>query len=605
MFIPLDIPSLHKAYREQSLSPADVVDYVIERSTDFDLHNIWISQLSRQQIQPYLAALDGKSIDALPLYGIPFAIKDNIDLANIDTTAGCEAFRYTPESSAYVVDCLIAAGAIPIGKTNLDQFATGLVGTRSPEPWGPCANSINPDYISGGSSSGSAVAVALGLVSFSLGTDTAGSGRVPAMLNNIVGHKPSKGLFSMSGVVPACRSLDCPSVFALTAGDAKQVFDVAANFDANDGYARPSPHSNSPRHWGAPSTLPVIGVPLKENLNFFGNRETEDLFWMAVERWKSIGATIIEVDIQPLLDAATLLYQGPWVAERYAAIERLIETQAEAIHPVVRGIIQTAVGKTAVETFQYEYKMQDYRRLSQTLFESFDFLISPTAPTTYTVDELLEDPLQLNSNMGYYTNYMNLLDLAGTAVPAGFMQNGLPFGITLVAPAMNDQMLLSYAHQWQCANNYNAGALNYTPKLLDPRNVSFENFIRVAVCGAHLDGMPLNWQLTERGATLIQTTTTSKAYELYALAGGPPHRPGLKRVTAGTQIEIEIWQVPQQNFGSFVAGIPAPLGIGKVETADGEWLSSFICEPYGLDDAEDISSFGGWRSYIESVGSLL
>ena len=600
-FIPLDIASLQAAYKSQSLKPRDVVDYVLQRSSEFEDHNIWITRLTLAQITPFLSALEGVNIDSLPLYGVPFAIKDNIDLANIDTTAACEAFRYTPDESAFLVQCLISAGAIPIGKTNMDQFATGLVGTRSPEPWGPCKNSINPEYISGGSSSGSAVAVALGLVSFSLGTDTAGSGRVPAMLNNIYGHKPSRGLFSMSGVVPACRSLDCPSVFSLTASDAKQVFDVASSFDVNDSYARRKPFSNGARQWGQPLKAPVIGVPMNANLNFFGDIDNQALFAQAIEKWASLGAEIVEVDMQPLLDAAKLLYEGPWVAERYAALESLIESQPEKMHEVVRGIVQGATGKTAVETFQYEYRMQDYRRISEQLFSGLDFLLSPTAPTMYTIDQVLDDPVTLNSNTGYYTNYMNLLDLAGTAVPAGFSDKGLPFGVTMVAPAMSDQKLLSYAHQWQLASNKKVGALDYKPTLTTANDLNFDDMIQVAVCGAHLQGMPLNWQLTERDAELVNVTKTSACYELYALEGDSPRRPGLKRVAQGTSIDIEIWQMPSENFGSFVAGIPAPLGIGKVECINGAWLTSFICEPYGFVNAQDISSFGGWRAYIASL----
>lgn len=600
--IPLDIPSLHKAYADKTLTPRDVVQHILARSSDYESHNIWIKQLTENDIEPYLKKLEGKTPEQLPLYGIPFAIKDNIDLQGIDTTAGCEAFRYTPSESAFIVNCLLNAGAIPIGKTNLDQFATGLVGTRSPEPWGPCKNSINPDYISGGSSSGSAVAVSLGLASFSLGTDTAGSGRVPAMLNNIYGHKPSRGLFSMTGVVPACRSLDCPSVFALSASDAKHVFDVASNYDAADGYAREKPYSNTAKQWGINDKPPVVAVPLSQNLNFFGDTECETLYWQAVEQWKELGATIVETDIQSLLDAARMLYDGPWVAERYAALESLMQKQPEAIHPVVQGIVKSAEGKTATETFQYEYKMQDFRRVAQELFATFDFLLTPTAPTNYLIDDVLVDPVQLNSNMGYYTNYMNLLDLSGTAIPAGFTSQGLAFGVTMVAPAMHDQALLSYAHQWQVMRDQSVGALGVKPALPEAPSVKRKECINVAVCGAHLSGMPLNWQLTDRGAVLIETTTTSESYEFYALKGDSPRRPGLKRVAEdGVVIDIEIWQMPAQNFGGFVDAIPAPLGVGKVESAKGDWITSFICEPYGFDGATNISSFGGWRAYIGSL----
>lgn len=599
--LALDIVSLHSAYRRNELTPESVVDIILEQCDQFESHNVWIARLTKTQIQPYLDYLVNKSIDELPLYGVPFAIKDNIDLYGVDTTAGCEAFRYQPSESAFLVTQLINAGAIPIGKTNLDQFATGLVGTRSPEPWGPCKNSIDPSTISGGSSSGSAVAVALGLVSFALGTDTAGSGRVPAMLNNIVGHKPSRGLFSMTGVVPACRSLDCPSVFALTAADAKRVFDVGSTFDSSDSYARENPYNNSARHWGLFDEAPTIGVPLARNLTFFGNQETESLFWQSIEQWRTMGATLVEIDIAPLLDAARLLYEGPWVAERYAAIESLLLEKPEEIHAVVREIVLNAEGKTAVETFQYEYQMQAYRRIAQRMFDQFDFLISPTAPTTYTIDELLENPIELNSNMGYYTNYMNLLDLAGTAVPAGMQTDGRPFGITLIAPAMHDQRLLSYAHQWQFANDHPCGARGHTPKWEIAKTVCDNRMVRVAVCGAHLEGMPLNWQLTERGGVLQEATKTSADYQLYALPGGPPFRPGLKRVDNGCQIEIEVWAMPTENFGSFVSNIPAPLGIGKVETEDGEWLPSFICESYGFEGAQNISSFKGWRAYMDSL----
>nr|MBX2849456.1 hypothetical protein [Acidiferrobacterales bacterium] len=375
----------------------------------------------------------------------------------------------------------------------------------------------------------------------------------------------------------------------------------ASAFDVTDSYARKKPFSNSHVNWGAPSSMPVIGVPVADNLNFFGDSESEALFSQAVEQWQSLGATIKEVNIQSLLDAAKLLYEGPWVAERYAAIESLIESQPEQLHPVVAGIVAGAAGKTAVETFQFEYRMQDYRRKAQLMFDELDFLLSPTAPTTYTIEQVLEDPVTLNSNMGYYTNYMNLLDLAGTSVPAGFTSQGLPFGVTLIAPAMADQKLLSFAHLWQQGLDQPVGALDYKPGLVNAHKAEFKNTIRVAVCGAHLHDMPLNWQLTERDSVLVESTTTSAAYELYALAGDSPRRPGLKRVENGHCIEIEIWEMPSENFGSFVAAIPEPLGIGKVEALSGDWLPSFICEPCGFDDAVNISDYGGWRGYIASL----
>ena len=597
--ISLDIKNLHQAYRAGDLTPDSIVDLILDRSEQYQDHNIWIRQLSKNEIQPYLTAISTKPIDDLPLYGIPFAIKDNIDLANIETTAACPAFAYTPTKHAFIVEQLINAGAIPIGKTNLDQFATGLVGTRSPEPWGPVGNSFNSDYISGGSSAGSAVAVALGLATFSLGTDTAGSGRVPAMLNNLYGHKPSRGLFSMSGVVPACRSLDCPSIFALSAGDAHEVFNIAAQYDSQDSYSRTKPYSNTHRYFGTPCQSIKIAVPNDDNLEFFGNTDGEAIFKHTVATWQAMGAEIKTIDIAPLLAAAKLLYEGPWVAERYAAIEQLMQNSPEEVHPVVHDIVMQAESKTAVETFQYEYQMQHYRALAKQLFTEFDFLITPTAPTTYTIDQLINDPIQLNSNMGYYTNYMNLLDLCGIAMPAGFMSNQLPFGVTMIAPAMHDQKLLSYAHLWQQQLDVPTGALGIKPTLSATQSIEFQDTIKIAVCGAHLQDMPLNWQLQERGATLLTVTTTSKRYKMVALAGGPPARPGLFRDSEnGTAIAIEIWSMPANELGSFLANIPAPLGLGKIETVDGDWVTGFICEPYGLDGARDISSFGSWREYV-------
>jgi len=603
--IALDIPSLHTAYRNSDLTPDAVIDHILLTSPQYDDRNIWIRQLSKAEIQPYLDSLNTKNIDDLPLFGIPFAIKDNIDLANIPTTAGCPDFSYTPTKHAHIVNELINAGAIPIGKTNLDQFATGLVGTRSPEPWGPCGNSFNPEYISGGSSAGSSVAVALGLATFSLGTDTAGSGRVPAMLNNLYGHKPSRGLFSMNGVVPACRSLDCPSIFALSASDAHQVFNVAASFDSEDSYSRKNPYSNTHRYWGMPSSMPKIAIPRKENLNFFGNGDAATLFNKTVLQWRELGAHVEVVDIESLLEAAKLLYAGPWVAERYAAIEDLMLNKPDTVHPVVHNIVVQAEQKTSVETFQFEYKMQHYRAIAKEMFAQFDFLLTPTAPTTYTIEEVLENPIELNSNMGYYTNYMNLLDLAGIAIPAGFMSNGQPFGTTLIAPAMQDQKLLSYAHLWQHTLDCTTGALDQKPKHPDVKTFADQSSIEIAVCGAHLSGMPLNWQLTERGASLIKKSLTSKNYKMFALAGVPPERPGLFRDDSkdSASIEIEIWSMPAAELGTFLANIPAPLGLGKLETEDGDWVTGFICESYGEQGATDITEFGSWRKYINSKAS--
>lgn len=594
----LTISHLKQAYRDKRLTPRKLVEQIIERSTDYAEHNIWIHPLSLAELEPYLAYLESQSVDDLPLYGVPFAIKDNIDLAGVPTTAACVEYSYTPDKSAFVVEQLIRAGAIPIGKTNMDQFATGLVGVRSPEPWGACKNAFDKDYISGGSSSGSSVAVALGLASFSLGTDTAGSGRVPAAFNNLVGLKPSKGLLSMSGVVPACRSLDCVSIFALTTDDANAVLEQAAIYDVDDQYARAIPFDNNARHYGLPEAPFSFAVPKAEQLEFFGNESARALFDQSVETMQSLGGIKQEIDFSLFLDAAKLLYEGPWVAERYVAIEEMITQQPEALLPVIRTIIGSAENKTAMDLFKAEYQMQAYREQSKKVLREFDFLLTPTAGTIYTLDQVNADPIKLNSNLGYYTNYMNLLDCACVAVPAGYLENGLPWGISLVSTAMKDRKLLAYANRWQQALNLKPGKLAFDLPRTPVGDVSYEESISVIVCGAHLQGLPLNWQLSERGAKLQQHGTTSASYRMYVI-DGEIQRPGLVRDdNNGAAIEIEIWQMPATEFGSFVAGIPAPLGIGKVETSDGRWLPGFICEPYALDGAREITQLGGWKAYM-------
>lgn len=594
----LTINSLHEAYKKGELTPGTLVDDILKRCEDYTEHNIWIRRLSREEIQPYLDRLAEKRIEELPLYGVPFAIKDNIDLAGIATTAACAEFAYVPEQSAFVVQQLIDAGAIPIGKTNMDQFATGLVGTRSPEPWGECRNAFDKQYISGGSSSGSSVAVALGLVSFSLGTDTAGSGRVPAAFNNLVGLKPSKGLLSMQGVVPACRSLDCVSIFALTTDDANSVFEQAAVYDADDQYARPNPFANNHRQYGMPREGFTFAVPRSEQLEFFGNESAQKLFIQSVKAMEALGGIKQEIDFDIFLNAAKLLYEGPWVAERYVATESLIREQPDAMLPVIKTIIGGAADKLATDAFKAEYQMQAYREQARRLLADFDFMMTPTTGTIYTIEEVNADPIRLNSNLGYYTNYMNLLDCASVAVPAGYLENGLPWGVTLVSTAMKDRKLLSFSNRWQQQLKLNPGKQDFELPATQANEIQFTGSIPVMVCGAHLDGLALNWQLRERGATLLEATTTASAYRMYVIEGGLP-RPGLIRDDAnGRAIQVEVWQVPESEFGDFVRQIPAPLGIGKVETVDGRWLPGFICEGYAIEASREITELGGWRAYL-------
>jgi allophanate hydrolase len=556
-------------------------------------------RLRPEQVMAYVTALEGRSLESLPLYGIPFVIKDNIDLAGVPTTAACPSFAYTPTRSATVVQKLIDAGAIPLGKTNLDQFATGLVGARS--PYGACRNSFDPDYISGGSSSGSAVAVALGFASFSLGTDTAGSGRVPAGFNNLIGLKPSNGRLSTRGVVPACRSLDCVSIFALTAEDAAAVLNVAEGYDAEDTYSRSMGHQ-------ALAGL-RFGVPRPHQLEFFGDAEYQRLFETAVGRLQALGGTAVDIDLAPFLEAARLLYEGPWIAERYAAVGAFIEAHAADIHPITRKIIEGGKSLTAVAAFQGEYRLRELKRRSEAVWPTVDMILTPTSATIYRQAELDADPIRLNANLGIYTNFMNLFDLAGVSVPVGFRGDGLPCGVTLVGPRASDQALLHIAGRLQRASVNRVGALqtalpaaNTSAAETSPATELRPGYLAIAVCGAHLQGLPLNHQLRDRGGYLLRATLSAPHYRLFALPGGPPHRPGMIRVGGGgAAIEVEVWGVPAEHLGSFVAGIPAPLGIGKIELADGVWVSGFICEGYAAEKATDITHFGGWRAYLKAL----
>jgi len=437
----MDITTLKQLYMDKKLTPRELIIQVKGRIRAHAYNPIWIHVLSEKELEPYLRRLEAADPSTLPLYGIPFSIKDNIDLEGIATTAACPDYSYIPEKSAYVVEQLIHAGAIPIGKTNLDQFATGLVGTRS--PYGACRNSINPDYISGGSSSGSALSVALDMVVFSLGTDTAGSGRVPAAFNNLVGLKPSKGVLSTLGVVPACRSLDCVSIFAKTTEDTQKVFDVAASFDELDPYSRPMPMMEKT----VPSSF-RFAIPREEQLKFFGDSEAEALYRKAVKTFEEMGGTAVEIDFSPMLEAANLLYYGPWVTERYVAVKEMIETKPESFIDVTRTIIESGKTKSAEDYFNAEYKIKGYKRQADLLLGDIDFALTPTTGTIYTVDEVNADPIQLNTNLGYYTNFMNLLDFSAYAVPAGFRKNGLPFGVTLFADAFEDRKLLQIGESY-------------------------------------------------------------------------------------------------------------------------------------------------------------
>lgn len=589
--IAFTLADWQQTYRDGQ-SPAELLHSL--RLTLSSADNAWIALASEAQLNSQLDALSALldaangELSKLPLYGVPFAIKDNIDAAGWLTTAACPEFAYSAAADATVVAKLRAAGAILIGKTNLDQFATGLVGTRSPH--GAVCNSFNPDYVSGGSSSGSASVVARGLVPFALGTDTAGSGRVPAGFNNIVGLKPSKGWLSNSGLVPACKTLDCISVFALTVSDALAVAQIAGGYDAADPYSSKNPGSAKV---GMPAR-PRLAIP--SNPEFFGDMQNQAVFEAALGTLRELGAELVDIDFTPFQQLAEQLYYGSWVAERTVALEGVDPAH---INPVVRGIVAGGHKYSACDAYKAEYIRAELSRTINDILAGFDALVVPTSPTLRTLAEMDAEPVLFNSQFGTYTNFTNLADLAALAVPAGLRGDGLPAGITLIAPAWHDQALAAFGQRWQQALKLPLGATGKALPEQAPSSTPAPGSVRVAVVGAHLTGMPLNFQLTSRDAVLVEQTTSAATYRLYALPGTVPPKPGLARVSEdGAAIIVELWDIPQARFGEFVAEIPPPLGIGNLQLADGRWVKGFICEPYALDGARDITSFGGWRAFI-------
>jgi allophanate hydrolase len=586
-FARLSVTQIAADLRAGARSAIEVAAEALARRDAYDAiqPQAWITRVDADAVLAAAGQIDARIAagETLPLAGVPYAVKDNIDVAGLPTTAACPAFAYTPDRSATVVQRLEAAGALCLGKTNLDQFATGLAGVRS--PYGAPACVYNLQLISGGSSSGSAVVTAAGVVAFALGTDTAGSGRVPAAINHLVGLKTTKGRWSTCGLTPACRSLDCITVFASTVADAALVDSVVAGFDADDPYAR---EEATP-----PLALRRIGIPPPSQRDVLGDRQSAALFDAAIARAASLGAALIEVDIAPLLAAGRLLYDGPWVAERTAAVEPLLRSNPDAIHPVVRSILERGREVTGVEAFRGQYRLKAYERAAAAVWAQVDVLLLPTAPTTYRLRELQAAPVALNSNLGLYTNFVNLLDMSAIALPAGFRQNGSGFGVTLIGPAFADIALQHMAQQYE-------GMTPMTPPPLDLKDRPAET-VRLAVVGAHLEGMPLHWQLTSRDATLVDRTQTAPVYRLYAMADTAPPKPALVHVgEGGASIALEVYELPMSLFGGFVAEVPAPLAIGTVTLEDGSLVKGFVAEPRAMAGAEDITHLGGWRAYMSS-----
>jgi allophanate hydrolase len=598
----LDVAALARAYREGAIRPADVVEEVFAHIARRGDDGVWIATAARERVLAEARALERRRAagEALPLYGVPFAVKDNIDVAGLPTTAACAAYAYRPEAHAPVVARLIAAGGLVVGKTNLDQFATGLVGVRS--PYGVPRNPFGERFIVGGSSSGSAVSVGLGQVSFALGTDTAGSGRVPAAFNNIVGLKPSRGVLSTGGVVPACRSLDCVSVFALTVDDAATVAEVARGYDPADPASRPDADSVGFRPAPRPPHF-RFGVPGGRALDFLGDERAAEVFRRAVVELEGLGGQRVDIDFAVFQEAGSLLYDGPFVAERLEAAGRMLADNPGAIVAPVRTILEGATRFDGRAAFEAQHRLAGLKRRAAALLAQVDFLFVPTTPTIYAIDEVQADPLRLNARLGAYANFVNLLDLAGVAVPIGFRTDGLPAGATLVGAWGRDAVLASFASALHRATSRTMGATGVAlPSAPEAAGPGAGDRVEVAVVGAHLSGEPLNHQLVELGGRFVRAGRTAASYRLYALPATTPPKPGMMRVQErGAAVELELWSLDMAAFGRFVARVPPPLCIGTIELEGGGRASGFLCEPHALMGATDISRFGGWRTFLRSL----
>lgn len=594
-------------------SPLTIEDWKLAQATGNQLSRIlnhlesldssdvaWISLASNYHVCQQWERIEHRRNQGheLPLYGVPFAVKDNIDVVGLQTTAACPSFAYNPEKDAFVVQTLQRAGAVVIGKTNLDAFATGLVGTRS--PFGAVPNTLNSKYISGGSSSGSASVVARGLVPFALGTDTAGSGRVPAGLNNIIGLKATRGAISASGVVPACRSLDCVSIMALTLKDTSLVFDVAAAYDPEDGYSRHLVKE--------PMLTQTPRIAICNNPPWFGDHIHCQAYLEALKKAEVLGWQLEPVNFSTLFQLAELLYDGPWVAERYAAIKDFVNKPGIEIDPTVLSIIKKAENFSAVDFFKNEYLKVDLIRSIEDQFKIFDAILVPTSPTIPTLEEVRKEPVLENSRLGQYTNFVNFLDWSALSIPAGFRCDGLPFGLTIISTRWQEQKLFQLGSRILSLSPRSLGAtqvkIEEPPFSLESQEATSGHSL--VVVGAHLSGLSLNYQLHEAGATFKSSTTTAPSYRFFDLPStNGIRKPGLKRVLgkneSGSSIEIEIWKISDKGLGSLMKLVPHPLAIGSVETLDGSWLKGFVCEPCGLEMATDITEFGGWRAYINSL----
>jgi allophanate hydrolase len=576
----LQLDNLRSAYLSGDITPRQLLLQLREKAEQLNPdYHLFIHLLSLEELEPYLAALDDREISELPLFGVPFAIKDNIDLAGIATTAACPAFAYVPQRSATIVEQLIALGAVPLGKTNLDQFATGLNGSRS--PYGACPNSVLPEYPSGGSSAGSSLSVALGVASFALGTDTAGSGRVPAAFNGLVGVKPTRGLLPTRGVFPACRSLDCVTTLTRTVGEAREALAAMAGFDPLDPWSRPAPATMPP---GIAASFETVGVP---NQPIDLDPAYLTAYEQSVQKARDLGLRVVPVDVTAFLDAARLLYAGPWVAERYSAFGRFLDPDGPHLDPSVRQIVLSGREMSAAETFDALHTLAGLRRLSEPVWDAVDALLLPVTPCHPTLADVAADPLGVNSRLGTFTNFVNLLDLCAIAVPGIDTGEGLPFGLQFIAPAFADNPLLDLAAKWM--------GEEVVPQHAKAATTS------IALVGAHLSGLPLNSLVSGRGGRLLRRARTDSGYRMMRVPGSGVPRPGL--ITGEGPAEgfaVEIWEVPLQTLGSLAAELTPPLHFGRLRLSDGTTVLSYLGDDAALTGAQDISEYGGWRAYLNS-----
>ncbi|HEY5051183.1 MAG TPA: allophanate hydrolase, partial [Acidothermaceae bacterium] len=598
----LQLAVLSAAYLSGALDPRELADVVHARASARLADNAWIHLRSAAELRDDATEILRRwpdRNDRPALFGVPIAIKDNVDVAGLPTTAGCADFSYVPATSASLVRRLIDSGALIIGKTNLDQFATGLTGTRS--PYGVCTSPFDNSRVTGGSSSGSALAVATGVVSVAIGTDTAGSGRVPAAFTNTVGLKPSRGLVSSRGIVPACRSLDCPSVFALSVADTWTVLQVIAGDDAEDAWTRPFPPL--PAGVITPPARQRIGVPLRGQLSV--DADLAVAFASATATLANAGHTILDVDIEPFLLAGELMYDGPWVVERLTDLEQFFTKHPHSIHPVTRDVLSAAQEKTSTDVFRGIHELAELAQRTRSVWAEIDVLMLPTTVTWPTISAALADPHRVNKTLGRCTTFCNLLDLAAVAVPSALSDNGSPASVTLYGPSGTDSLLASVGAEFHAALHLPTGATSYYLADVPPSEVVAAPAAvttLLAVAGAHRRGHPLHDQLLALGATYSETTWTAAAYRMYALEGAGPRRPGLVRVDSGGEaIEVELFVVPVDMLGTLLTQIQAPLGLGRLTLADGRSVSGFLCEAYVATTTHDITKFGSWPAYLETT----